>query len=52
MTLMRRLGEPVATKETSNRVKLPLGERRYLEFNKLTRQEVISVFQNAKMLPG
>jgi hypothetical protein len=52
MTLMRRLGEPVAIRETSNKVKLPLGERRYLEFNKLTRQEVISVFQNAKILRG
>lgn len=52
MTLMKKLGEPVATKEAGNKVKLPLGERRYLEVNRLTRQEVISIFQNAKILPG
>jgi hypothetical protein len=52
MKLMRELGKPIAVNGTGRKVKLPLGERRYLEFYKLTRPEVISAFQNAKILPS
>jgi hypothetical protein len=50
MTLMRELGKPLAVKGDGNVVKLPLGERRYLEFHNLTRKEVIAALQNAKIL--
>jgi len=52
MSLMRELGKPLAVKGTDKTVRLPLGERRYLKFNKLTSQEVVSAFQNAKILPS
>jgi hypothetical protein len=52
MTLMRDLGRPLAVRGNSKEVTLPLGERRYLEFYKLTRQEVIAAFQNAKTIPS
>jgi hypothetical protein len=52
MTAMRELGRPLAVRGNSKEVTLPLGERRYLEFYKLTRQEVIAAFQNAKTIPS
>jgi len=52
MTLMKELGKPLAVKGTSKKVPLPLGDKRYLEFHKLSRQEVIAAFQNAKILPS
>ncbi len=52
MTLMRDLGKPLAVRGNSKEVTLPLGERRYLEFYKLTRQAVIAAFQNAKTIPS
>jgi hypothetical protein len=51
MTLMRELGKPMAVHGNNKNVRLPLGERRYVEFYKLTRQEVIAAFQNAKIIP-
>lgn len=52
MTLTRELGKSLPVKGGDERVTLPLGERRYLEFDKLTRHEVIAAFQNAHVLPG
>jgi hypothetical protein len=51
MTLMRELEKPLAVKPNGTHVTLPLGERRYLEFHKLTRQEVIAALQNARVFP-
>ena len=52
LTLMQELGRPLAVKKSRRGLELPLGERRYLKFDKLTRQEVIAAFQNAKILPS
>jgi hypothetical protein len=49
-TLMRELGESTHVKGNGKQLKVPLGERRYLEFSNLDRQEVIRAFQNAKIL--
>jgi hypothetical protein len=45
--LMRELGKPLAVKGDERKVTLPLGERRYLRFDHLTRNEVIAAFQKA-----
>ncbi len=52
MSLMRELGNPIAVKGSGNESKLPIGERRYLVFNQLTSQEVVSAFQKAKIIPS
>ena len=50
MTLMRDPGKPLAVKGNGKQTKLPLGERRYLEFHNLNRQQVTAAFQSAKIL--
>jgi hypothetical protein len=50
MTLMRDLGKPLAVKGKGKLARLPLGERRYLEFHDLNRQQVIAAFQSAKII--
>ena len=50
MTLMRDPGKPIAVKGKDKPTKLPLGERRYLEFHDVNRQRVIAAFQSAKIL--
>ncbi len=50
LTLMKYLGKPLPLKGTGKRTKLPLGERRFLQFHNVTRQEAISAFQNATVL--
>jgi len=47
VSLMRDLGKPLRVKRSGSGVTLPLGERRYIRFNDLTRDEVISAFQRA-----
>jgi hypothetical protein len=50
LALMKELGKSTAVNGNGKELKVPLGERRYLEFPKLTRQEVIAAFQNARIL--
>jgi hypothetical protein len=45
-------GGALAVKGNTKKEKVHLGDRRYLEFHKLTRLEVIAAFQNAKILPS
>jgi hypothetical protein len=52
LTLMRELGKPMAIQKSGSQVRLPLGEKRYLRFGNLTRQEVIAAFQGATLLPA
>jgi hypothetical protein len=52
LTLMREMGKPMAIQKAGSQVKLPLGEKRYLRFGNLTRQEVIAAFQGATLLPA
>ena len=49
VSMMRELGKPLAVKGSSKQARLPLGERRYLQFHNLTRQQVIGAFQSAKI---
>ena len=50
VTMMRELGKPLAVKGNSKQARLPLGERRYLQFHNLNRQQVTAAFQSAKIL--
>lgn len=50
MTLMRELGKSLQIKGNAKDAKLPLGERRYLKFHNLSRQQVTAAFQEAKVL--
>jgi hypothetical protein len=52
LTLMREIGKQLIVKRNGRGVKLPLGERRYIEFHELNRQDVIAAIQKAKILPG
>ena len=52
VTLMREPGKPLAIPRAGSRLKLPLGEKKYLKFENLNRQEVIAAFQNAILLPA
>jgi hypothetical protein len=52
VTLMRELGKPLAIPRAGSQVKLPLGEKRYLQCDNLTREEVIAAFQSAVLLPA
>jgi hypothetical protein len=52
LTLMRELGKPLTIQATGQRAKLPLGERRYVRFQNLSRTEVIAAFENATILQG
>jgi hypothetical protein len=52
LTLMKELGAPLSIRTSGSHVKLPLGEKRYLRFGNLTRQEVIAAFEGATMLPA
>jgi hypothetical protein len=50
VSLMRDLGKPLPVKGNNKQTKLPLGERRYIEFHNLTRGQVIAAFQKATIL--
>ncbi len=50
MTLMMELGKPLPVKESGQRTRLPLGERRFVQFHNITRQEVMTAFRNAAIL--
>lgn len=50
ITLMKSLGKPLPVKAEGGRTKLPLGERRFVQLRDVTREEAISVFQNATIL--
>jgi len=52
VTLMRELDKPLTIRTSGSHVKLPLGEKRYLRFGNLTRQEVIAAFEGATLLPA
>jgi hypothetical protein len=52
VTLMKELGKALVVKGDGNHTKLPLGDRRYLEFHGLTRQQVTAAFQDARILPS
>jgi hypothetical protein len=52
VTLMRELGKSTIVVSDGKQLKVPLGERRYLEFAKLNRQEVIRAFRNATIVPS
>jgi hypothetical protein len=52
MTLMREPGKATTLKRKGQGAILPLGERRYLEFSGLSREEVSAAFRSAKALPG
>ena len=47
--LMEQLGRDVAMQATSDKVIVPVGKRRYLETDGLTKQQVIAAFQQAKI---
>jgi len=50
--LMKELGEPQQVRANGGVLRLPLGERRYLECASASCQEVINSFQRARILPG
>ena len=50
LTCMRELGKPMTIQASGEHVKLPLGERRYVRFQNLSRIEVIAAFENATIL--
>jgi hypothetical protein len=50
MQLMREVGKPVTVKGNGKGVTLPLGERRYLEFQELQRNDVIAALRVAKVI--
>lgn len=50
MVLMRDLGKPLPIKASGRPTKLPLGERRFVRFHNVTRQEAMAAFQNATIL--
>jgi hypothetical protein len=52
LTLMKELGVPLAIQASGSQAKLPMGEKRYLRFGNLTRQEVIAAFESATLLPA
>ena len=49
--LMKDLGKPVAFKSNGKGLQLPLASRLYLECSGLSRKDVVSAFQNARVLP-
>ena len=48
MTLYKELGTEIPVQQNNNRVTLPVGERRYIEFN-LSGKEVLALFANASL---
>jgi len=52
LTLMKELGKPLTVEVSGKRVRLPLGDRRYLKCHNLTRSQVIAAFEGATILPG
>ena len=50
IAVMRDLGKLLPLKMSGKRTKLPLGQRRFVQFRSATRQEAITVFQNATIL--
>jgi hypothetical protein len=50
VTLMRELAKPTTVNGEGEHLRVPLGERRYLEFSNLNHREVTATFQNAKIL--
>jgi hypothetical protein len=48
--LMKDLGKPLPIKTSGKQTKLPLSERRFVQFHNVTRQEAITAFQNATIL--
>lgn len=47
MTLMQELGKPLPVKEVGKRTELPVGKRRFVRLQNVTRQEATIAFQNA-----
>jgi hypothetical protein len=50
LTVMRDLGKSLTIQATGHGVKLPLGERRYVRFQNVSRTEVLAAFENATIL--
>lgn len=50
IALMKDIGKPLPIKTSARQTKLPLGERRYVQFHNVTYQEVVTAFQNATIL--
>jgi len=50
LQVMKDLGKPQLVKRRADTVKLPLGERRYLQCNGLSREQVITAFRTARIL--
>ncbi len=48
--LLEELGKEMPLQPHAGKVRLPAGKCRYLELNGMTRQEVITAFQNTKIL--
>lgn len=51
LTLMRDLGKPLPIK-AGKRTVLPIGERKFVRLHNITRQEAITAFQDATILPA
>jgi hypothetical protein len=51
ITLMENIGQEIQVKpgSTGNSTLLPAGDRRYIKTNKLTKEELITAFRNAKI---
>jgi hypothetical protein len=47
IVVMKDLGKLLPVEASGKHTKLPLGERRFVQFHNVTRQEAITVFQNA-----
>jgi hypothetical protein len=50
MTVMKELGKPLQIEADGRETKLPLGERRFVQFHNVTQQEAIAAFQNANII--
>jgi hypothetical protein len=50
--LMREPGAPIRLKNSGNSTSLPLGERHYIEFLNLSREQAITAFRSAKVMPA
>jgi hypothetical protein len=50
LRIMKELGKPQLVKGRADTVKLPLGERRYLQGKGLSREQVITAFRTARIL--
>ena len=52
LAVFKDIGKPLMTKTAGKQLRLPIGERRYVQFRDVNQAQVVECFQHATILPG